>query len=280
MKILPATVATKDISILLPTRGRNQVAKKSLESLIKCASGKYSIEYLVALDRDDADGIAYFRNEVVPAFTNAGVDITVYATNNYGYKQLHKYLNFLGQQSHGNWLVFWNDDAVMLDHGWDEEIVSYNNQFKLLAFTDNHNGHPYSIFPIIPRDWMILLGRLSEHQQTDAWVSQLAYLTDCFQRIKTNVLHDRADLTGNNNDKTYRDRVYYEGNVADTNDINSTATNAKRLEQASRISWFLKKIGQDTGWFDRVQSGEQDPWANMFSDPRAYRHMNRFDIPK
>jgi len=278
MKMLPVVAPTKDISILLPTRGRNQVAKHSLESLVKHASGHCSIEYLVALDRDDADGIAYFRDHVVPEFTAAGCDITVFATANYGYQQLHRYLNFLGQHSCGSWLIFWNDDAIMLDHNWDQEIVSYTDQFKLLAFTDNHNGHPYSIFPIIPRDWMLLLDNVSEHQQTDAWTSQLAYLTDCFQRIKTRVLHDRADLTGNNNDQTFQNRVYYEGNTENPDDINSLETNTKRYKHAAKISWFLKKIGQDTGWFDRVLSIEQDPWAKMFDDPRSLAHLNKFNI--
>lgn len=278
MTILPANTATKDISILLPTRGRNEVAKKSIESLVDRVSGQCSIEYLVALDKDDANSIIYFRDHVVPEFSEKGIDITVFATPKYGYRHLHKYLNFLGDHSLGSWLIFWNDDAVMLDYNWDQEIVSYTGQFKLLAFTDNHDGHPYSIFPIIPRDWMLLFNCISEHQQTDAWVSQLAYLTDCFQRINTCVLHDRADLTGNNHDDTYANRIYYEGDTSKAEDINSVSTTNRRYKCAAKLSWFLKKIGQDTGWFDQVLSGQQDPWEKMFSDPRACKHMNRYNI--
>ena len=81
---------------------------------------------------------------------------------------------------------------------------------KLLRVQEQ-TKHPYSIFPIIPWDWFRCLDHLSLHGQNDAWVSEIAYLLDIMQDVPIKVLHDRADITGNNNDEIFKSRVYKEG---------------------------------------------------------------------
>ncbi len=81
-------------------------------------------------------------------------------------------MNELALNSDASWLVFWNDDAVMETQDWDKEIIKHEGEFKLLAF-HTHHDHPYSIFPIVPRKWLDLLGYLSPHQISDAWLSQM-----------------------------------------------------------------------------------------------------------
>jgi hypothetical protein len=71
---------------------------------------------------------------------------------------------------------------------------------SLQAF-NTHNRHPYSIFPIVPKEWYNLIGHLSLHQLNDAWLSQIAWMLDIVKQIPVEVLHDRADLTGNNKDE-------------------------------------------------------------------------------
>ena len=44
---------TKGISILLPTRGRPEVALKSLQGLVELADKPQEIEFLLAIDEDD-----------------------------------------------------------------------------------------------------------------------------------------------------------------------------------------------------------------------------------
>jgi len=136
-----------------------------------------------------------------------------------GYENLHVYVNTLAGSASGDWLFFWNDDGVMVTDGWDEVIRRYTGQFKLLAPHDNHNGHPYAIFPIVPRDWFMLLDHLSQNAQNDAWLSHIAYMLDIFERIDVEFIHDRADITGNNNDPTFQNRKYMEGNPSDPKDF-------------------------------------------------------------
>lgn len=256
------TQGTLNISILLPSRGRTETAFRSLRSLVDNADDLTQIEFLVALDDDDVDSHEYFEKTIVPWCNDNNVNITVFLTPRWGYLQLHKYNNFLGSQCKGKWAVFWNDDAIMEDKGWDTEIASHTGQFAVLKF-DTHNQHPYSIFPILPRDWIVLFEELSSHQQTDAWVSQIAYLADAMIQLNTRVTHDRADLTGNNNDTTFQERVYREGDTTDPMDINYPATHHKKLHWAGKLVWIRKLLGQDTGWFDMWASGKTDPWQLM-----------------
>jgi hypothetical protein len=114
---------------------------------------------------------------------------------------------------------------------------------------------------------------LSPHQQTDAWVSQVAYLADCWERIESKVLHDRADLTGNNEDQTYKEREYREGNPNDPMDINHPDFHSKKQHWAVKVVWLRKLLGQDTGWFDKWTSGKVDPWQKMI-DNDVNNHIN------
>lgn len=259
----------KKISVLLPTRGRAEVAFNSIKSMIDLADDASELEFLIAIDDDDESSATYFQEIMMPWFEDRDLDLKVFQMPRHGYLQLHKYNNFLGTQSSGQWVVFWNDDAVMQTAGWDTEICKHTGKFKVLAF-ETHNLHPYSIFPILPRDWLILFEKLSAHQQTDAWVSQIAYLADCFERIPVAVLHDRADLTGNNNDETYNSREYREGNTDDPMDINHIEFHNLKMHWTVKIVWLRKLLGQDTGWWDKVSAGEVDPWEKMIAnDPNT-----------
>jgi hypothetical protein len=173
--------------------------------------------------------------------------------------------------SKGAWIITWNDDALMETQDWDKEIVSYTGQFKLLAFKDNHNQHPYSIFPILPRDWLTLFGCISPQQAIDAWVSQVCYLNDCFQRIESVVTHDRHDLTGNNNDTTYAEREFLEGDPNRVGDAFHPEMVALKEIYARKVDWFLKAIGQNTGHFDKAMRKEIEPFAIMHAnDPNKH----------
>lgn len=251
------------ISVLLPTRGRKEMLKRSLESLIDTASDPSRIQVLLGIDEDDTGVLDYVRDNVAPYMQSKGVDCKAQIFQPMGYKNLHRYVNQLAASATGEWIFFWNDDGVMLSQDWDNVIESYNGQFKLLAPKDNHNGHPYAIFPILPTDWYRLMDHLSLNAQNDAWLSHLAYMLDIFERIDVEFLHDRADLTGNNNDDTFQNREYQEGNPDNPEDFGHPDMQQARVRSAFKLAWFLDKIGQHSDWFDRVQRGEVNPFEKM-----------------
>ena len=269
--------AKKSISILMATRGRPELAFQSLRSLIDKADKRDAIEMIVGIDNDDTESVDYFTNTVVPWFKEQELDIVVLSFDRLGYAKLNEYMQTLALNSDGAWLIIWNDDAVMETENWDREIVSYTGQFKLLAFKDNHNQHPYSIFPILPREWLVLFGTLSPQQACDAWVSQVAYVVDIFQRIETTVTHDRHDLTGNNNDTTYAEREFLEGDPTRVGDSFHPDMIALKDFYCQKVAWYLKRIGQDTGLWDRVVRKEVDPFELMHAnDPN--KHLCRFNL--
>lgn len=251
------------LSILLPTRGRREMLKRSVESLVNTASIPGRIELLLGIDEDDEGIQEYLKEEIAPLLMEKKVECRANMFQPLGYENLHLYVNHLASTATGDWLVFWNDDGVMLSEGWDDVIASYTGQFKLLAFKDNHNGHPYSIFPILPRDWFTLMEHLSMNAQNDAWLSHIAYMLDIFERIDVEFLHDRADLTGNNDDETFQNRKYMEGNPEDPRDFGHPDMQAARVKTAHKIAWYLEKIGQKSEWWENVKAGKQDPFAKM-----------------
>jgi hypothetical protein len=166
----------------------------------------------------------------------------------------------------------------METQGWDHEIASYTGQFKILAFKTHHD-HPYSIFPIVPSDWLTVLGHLSPHQISDGWISQVAYCLDIMQRTSIQVKHDRADLTGNNLDQTYKNRPMLEGNPSSPTDFHHHTWAAKRSKDCDTLTAYMKSKGLDTSWWENIKANKQDPWVKLRdNDPND--QMRQFNIDR
>ena len=251
------------ISILLPTRGRRETLRKSLDSLVSKANHPERLEILFGVDEDDQSVIDYIKEEIAEDLKEVGIEARASIFKPLGYENLHIYVNTLAGAATGDWFFFWNDDCLMVSEGWDDVIDQYNGQFKLLGPKDNHNGHPYAILPIVPRDWFILMGHLSQNTQNDAWLSHIAYMLDIFERVDFEFIHDRADITGNNDDETFQNRKYMEGNPQDPKDFGHTDMQNARVNSAHKIAWFLDKIGQPSEFWERVKEGKQDPFEKM-----------------
>jgi hypothetical protein len=256
-------MSNSTISVLLPTRGRREVLKSSLESLISKATDPENVELLLGIDEDDEGAREYIEQEIAPMLREYKVECRANIFKPLGYENLHVYVNTLAGNASGEWLFFWNDDGIMVTDGWDDVIRSYTGQFKLLAPRDNHDGHPYAIFPIVPRDWYTLIDHLSQNAQNDAWLSHIAYMLDIFERIDVEFIHDRADITGNNDDPTFQNRKYMEGNPSDPKDFGHPGMQQARVATAYKIAWFLNRIGQHSDWWDGVVAGTQDPFEKM-----------------
>lgn len=257
------------ISVLLPTRKRTNILLKSLKTLVDNAHNPSQIELLLGIDEDDPQTKEYLQTEVAEYLKDKNVECKASVFQPLGYERLHTYVNTLAQSAQGDWLFFWNDDGLMTTPGWDDVIVSHTGEFKLLAPRDNHDGHPYAIFPIVPRDWFMLMDHLSMNTQNDTWLSHIAYMLDIFERIDVEFVHDRADITGNNNDETFQNRKYKEGNPSDPEDFGHPDMQQARVRTAYKIAWFLEKIGQKSHWWEQVVAGKQDPFEKMKANTKS-----------
>lgn len=268
-----------DIAILLPTRGRAQSLERSIRSLVDQADDISRVQLMFGFDNDDDVGLKHFQKVVQPYLNKNKVEYTAMSFNPMGYIRLNEYVNALAKASDARWLVFWNDDAIMHSEHWDTSIMNYDGQFKLLAF-DTHNKHPYSIFPIVPRAWLDLLGYLSPHQISDAWLSQQAYMLDIMQRTDISVEHDRFDLTGNNHDETFQNRPMLEGNPMNPLDFHSIQNSRRRMEDSAKIAQYLEqKHGISMKFFADVCRGTQDPWEKLKIND-VNKQMMQFQHPE
>lgn len=253
------------ISILLPTRGRTKQLDRSISSLLDFADDPAAIQWLFGFDDDDIDSYNYCKKHVLPKIDMSGGVYTCMGFAPMGYTKLHEYVNALAGIAEGNWFVFWNDDATMQTPGWDTEINSHTGEFCLQAF-DTHNKHPYSIFPIVPREWYELIGHLSLHQLNDAWLSQIAWMLDIVKQIPVEVNHERYDLTGKNGDETFKSRIIYEGNPNDPRDFNHIAHRKTRLAETRKIADYLTEKGYSLDHWNDVNAGKvTNVWEKMLA---------------
>jgi hypothetical protein len=252
-----------DIAVLLPTRNRTDALKRSVLSLVNRAIKPFRIQFLFAFDEDDTSGTTYFTQELKPELEKRKITFNALLFEPLGYTRLNEYVNELATHADAEWLIVWNDDALMDSAAWDKEIVKYNGQFKLLA-VHTHRDHPYSIFPILPYKWVDILGYVSPHQITDGYTSQIAYMADIMHRIPVHVTHDRFDLTGNNKDNTFLDRIMFEGNPRHPMDFHHPSWDQRRRYDTEKVAQYLKnELKQDISWWENIKSGKQDPWEKL-----------------
>jgi hypothetical protein len=196
------------ISILLPTRKRTQAVVNSIGSLLANAADTSRIEILVAYDNDDDESRTFFEEVWTPFLAQCQATTKVFETERFGYLKLNRYVNFLAEQATGDWIMFWNDDALMLTENWDNHIVANDGWFGLLRMPCVTMNHPFALFPIVPREWVNLFGTVSPVTHSDWWIYNVTKPLGLVKDIPVQVYHDRADVTGGNNDETFKEQSY------------------------------------------------------------------------
>jgi hypothetical protein len=250
------------IAVLLPTRGRTTALKLSIISLFNRVLNLDDVQLVLGFDNNDEVGLKYFNESIQPLMEQKGIHYTVMVFDPMGYTGLNRYYNGLAEQASADWLFVWNDDALMETTGWDKIIIDKTGDFKLLKI-HVHREHPYSIFPILPKEWYDLFGFMSRHQMTDAELSQIAYMLDLIEIVEIYATHDRHDLTGGNEDLTYKNRVLLEGNPNNPADFHNPSYGNARLMDAEKISNHMASKGLDTSFWTNVKLGKQDPFEKM-----------------
>jgi len=232
------TVATKNkvvskkkseqvlFSIILPTRGRKEPLIKSIKSLCDLADNPNQLEFLLGMDDDDLEHIEYVKSKIIPKFPN----VSLHIFKRLGYRKLNMYVNSLAMLSKGHWLFIWNDDAIMKTQGWDTIMHGYDtNPMPLLrANALGMTQHPFSLFPIIKREWMEVVGSVSPFTHIDRFIYNVNTNLDWYDKsewpkcpwvidVPITIIHDRYDITGNNNDDTFKNSTqnYNEGDITD-----------------------------------------------------------------
>jgi hypothetical protein len=257
-----------DVAILLATRKRTQALSNAVKSIVDKAEDKRRIQIILAFDEDDDVGLPYFLEHIKPWLRDQGVNTKHIVTERYGYSCLNRYYNLMANMAEAHWVMMWNDDAIMDTQGWDRVVASYNNQFKVLRVHAN-NDHPFAIFPIVPRLWIRMTGQMSRFQEVDHETSHIAYLIDVMETIPVWCTHDRAVLTGNNEDETYQQRIYYNHDPKNPNSFYYPKYRDMRFRDADVLTMYLKSRGHDASWWEDIKAGKnKTPFAKLvMNDP-------------
>jgi hypothetical protein len=248
-------------AILLPTRGRTDSLTRSVTSIVELASRPDQLEFLFGLDDDDTVGLDHFAKVIQPWLDDRDITYQALQFESMGYTGLNRYYNALAKLACSDWLFVWNDDAVMDSKSWDQVIRKYDGQFKILK-VHTHNEHPYSIFPIVPREWVDLLGVLSRHQMIDAEISQNAYMLDVMQIVDITVTHEQSELTGKH-DSTSQQKYRFEGNPNDPRDFHFKQIVDTRFNDCRVLATHMKSQNMDTTFFENIWTQQQDPWEKL-----------------
>ncbi len=180
------------VSVLVPSRERPELLAASIESL-----GGGDLEILVALDEDDPRLSDY-----------AGLGSASLIGPRYGYSSLQSYYNALARRATGDWLMIWNDDCLMQTPDWIEIVGGFDGRMVVLNPRTNHGNWKIdmNVFPIFPRKLVELTGHVSLSRHNDSWLEFVARDAGIMVRVPISIHHDRADLTGNNQDSVYAAR--------------------------------------------------------------------------
>lgn len=204
------------ISAILPTRGRKEPLLKSIQSLLDQADEPDQVEVLLGMDYDDEDSVDYVKTVILPQYPT----VKLHMFPSYGYIKLNIYANALAALATGRWLMLWNDDAIIQNVGWDTIVGQYESHpMPLLRMPVEHMSHPFALFPIVKREWFEVTGTFSAYGHIDRFIYNVNSNIDWPRKhlwvvdIPVTVLHDRYDLTGNNNDETFQNSLqnYLEG---------------------------------------------------------------------
>ena len=109
------------VSVLIPSRGRPQRLADTIGSLWDKAIDKNQIEFVLKIDEDDPETVTTVRDLIADGLKRVKIFVS---PRGRGYLDLHIYLNDLCKHAEGDWLVIFNDDAIMETEGWDDTLVN------------------------------------------------------------------------------------------------------------------------------------------------------------
>jgi len=186
-------MSSKLVSVMVPTRRRTALLKRSLESLRATCDLPFNdqIEVIVRCDDDDKE-TQEFLMENKDLWTTL-----VHGPRGAGYADLHVMYNEMCHLATGRFLFLWNDDAIMLTPGWDLELARHDDG-KLCYLTSglhDGRGRDQFLFPIVHRSYYDVLGVFSRSAHNDTYVySVFKHFPYTFRSTEITIQHDALQI--------------------------------------------------------------------------------------
>ena len=162
------------ISLLVPTRGRPELARRFLESVLARSERPDLVEVVLYADEDDT-GSHRLSVEGLEVHTIVGP-----RTSMGGYNSACL------ERARGDILILGNDDVVIQTRGWDRKLrelhAAMQDQVYLAYPNDLFKGRRLSSFPILSRRACELLAEPFPRAYVGAFIDQ--HLLDVFKRLE------------------------------------------------------------------------------------------------
>ncbi|TAN64007.1 glycosyltransferase, partial [bacterium] len=165
----------KNISIILPTRGRPALVKRLFDSLIETTAKIEDIEVVLYIDDDDVEshGITHTIIDIIKLIRPHGAS-------------LGSILNECYYASSGRYLFLMNDDAIYRTKGWDTDVLrafeAFPDDIALVYGNDLDQGGKVPTFPIISRKTCEFMGGICPSEYLNLHIE--SHLLDIFKRLK------------------------------------------------------------------------------------------------
>ena len=162
------------ISLLLPTRGRAELLRRFLESVLARSEQPELVEVVVYADADDPASHG-FQVEGLEVRTIVGPRAS-----------MGDYNTACFERSRGDIVVLGNDDVVIQTRGWDRKLremhAAMQDRVYLAYPNDLFKGRSLSAFPILSRAACQMLGEPFPRAYRGAFIDY--HLLDIFKRLE------------------------------------------------------------------------------------------------
>lgn len=186
------------IDVLLPSRGRPILLSRAIGSLTSRAADPSRVRMRVGVDSDDP--------ETARVVDLMGVDFEPFIQQ--GYERLHVYYQQLAAGSQADWLLVWNDDAIMTTQGWDDVLADLPRRVLVADLLSNHS--PTCCFPAVRQAAVQAIGGrfCSDNPHVDSFWEQVGRLSETIATVPIEVLHDQQPHPHRGNEHGFHDPVH------------------------------------------------------------------------
>lgn len=231
------------VSILFPTRGRPEGLCKAVDSLWSLCRDKSLMEIIYWADDDDQPTVDLLRRlHSVP-------DLHIWGfvcPRGRGYHDMHHWVNEMAQKARGDWLIIWNDDAVMRTQDWDQVLLgcspdSFNwhgaeDVICLVAKTINHPGAAGFFF--LRRKVVEILGQFSRIPHNDTWVTTLMRSVDSLYNVDAILIEHNSE----SKDATWNEGIEARSTMEYT--IHNPRGRVDKMEDALKLARYIEEMSR------------------------------------
>ncbi|PLW77257.1 glycosyltransferase [Cohaesibacter celericrescens] len=227
----------KQISLLLPTRGRRTLVYRFLNSVLETAAEPSKIEVIICSDDDDDDS----RDIKFPSLNL--IQVVVPRQNMGAYNAICL------ERASGEISIAVNDDMIFRTKGWDDIVREIDGRFPdgiYLAYgNDLFKGRKLCTFPIMSRKMTDLMLEVYPRAYKGAFID--VHLMDIFKRLEKkgiqrfiyieNIVMEHVHYRVNTSvlDKTYTERARFDDDYTFAELISLREAEAERLVYAIKF---------------------------------------------